>query len=342
MRVLALTTSYPAPEEPVAGIFVREHVEAARAHCDVTVVHLQRGASRRIEVERDDEAWRVRYPRRPATAWHLAAAWRGLRLGGEYDLVHAHFFLAGLPAVLFQRRPVVVSEHWSVFLPEDPARLGFGGRLAARVAFERARLVLPVSAALQRGIEASGVRGRFHVVPNVVDTELFRPAEGPREGLLAVGLFYEAKGFDVLLDALERLPEERLTLVGDGPLRPALEARAQRLEGRVTFTGRLPKARVAELMQRARLVVVPSRFETSAVVALEAIACATPVVGSAVGALPELLADAGGTLVPPEDPDALAQAIAGPEPPVDADRIRERHSRERIGAELAEIYRSVA
>lgn len=344
MKVLCLTTAYPTPEEPVAGIFVREHVEAARAHAEVEVVHLQRGGARRIEVERDDEAWRVRYPARPATGWHLAAAARGLRLVRGPDLVHAHFFLAGLPAVLFQRRPVVVSEHWSVFLPEDPLRLGPGGRLAARVAFGRAALVLPVSAALQRGIEAHGIRARFRVVPNVVDTELFRPGDGGREGLLAVGLQYPAKGFDVLLDALARLPEERLTLVGDGPLRAALEAQAERLgiADRVEFAGTLPKREVAELMRRARLVVVPSRFETSGVVAIEALASGAPVVASRVGALPELLAESGGALVPPDDPAALAAAIrAGAENGV-AERIRERHSRAQVGRELDEIYRAVA
>jgi glycosyltransferase involved in cell wall biosynthesis len=333
----------------VSGIFVREHVAAVRPHCDVTVVHLQRDRVRRIEVERDDELWRVRYPRRPATPWHLAAGLRGLRLERGHDLVHAHFFLAGLPAVLFQRRPVVVTEHWSVFLPEDPARLGRGGRLAARVAFGRASMVLPVSEALRRGIENAGVRARFRVVPNVVDGKLFRPGDGPRAGLLAVGLLYDAKGFDVLLAALGRLPGERLRLVGDGPLREALAAEAERcgVADRVDFHGFAAKDEVAELMRGARLVVVPSRFETSAVVALEALASGTPVVASAVGALPELLAGGGGLLARPGDPDDLAarirEALATTfDGDAVAERVRERHSRERVGAELVEIYRSVA
>ncbi len=348
MKVLVLTTAYPTPEAPVAGIFVREHVEAARPHAEVEVVHLERGDMRRIEVDRDDEAWRVRYPARPATPWHLAAAIRGLRLVRDHDLVHAHFFLAGLPAVLFQRRPVVVGEHWSVFLPEDPMRLGRGGVLAARVAFGRAALALPVSAALQRGIEAHGVHARFRLVPNVVDTSLFRPGSGERSGLLAVGLLYDAKGFDVLLEALSLLPGERLTLVGDGPLRQPLEEQARRLgiADRVVFRGHAPKVEVAELMQRARVVVVPSRFETSGVVAIEALATATPVVASAAGALPELL-DGSGTLAQPGDPTDLARAIRhelGVERSLAAvaAQVAERHSRERVGAELAEIYRAVA
>lgn len=348
MRVLVLTTSYPTAAAPVPGIFVREHVEAVRPHCDVTVVHLERCAVRRIEVDRDDEAWRVRYPAHPAAPWHLAAALRGLRLERSHDLVHAHFFLAGLPAVLFQRRPVVISEHWSVFLPEDPLRLSPPDRLAARIAFARATLVLPVSAALQRGIEAHGIAARFRVVPNVVDGGLFRPGAGTGEGLLAVGLLYEAKGFDVLLDALAQLPGERLRLVGDGPLRGVLEAQAERLgvAERVVFHGPAPKHEVAELMRRARLVVVPSRFETSGVVAIEALASGTPVVAGAVGALPELLAGGGGTLAPGDAAGlaaAIRETLASP-PAMDAvsRRVRERHSPQRIGRELAEIYRAVA
>lgn len=347
MRVLCLTTSYPTAAEPVSGIFVREHVEAAREHADIEVVHLQRTESvRRIEIEHDQEAWRVRYPARPATAWHLAAAARILRLVRGHDLIHAHFFLAALPAVLFQRRPVVVSEHWSVFLPEDPMTLGMSGRLAARVAFGRAARVLPVSTALQAAIEAHGVRACFRVVPNVIDTRLFQPGDEAREGLLAVGLHYEAKGFDVLLDALAQLPEERLRLAGDGPLRDALIAQASRLGlgDRVEFLGTLPKAAVAERMRRARLVVVPSRFETSGVVAIEALASGAPVVASRVGALPELLEHGGGILVAAGDPHVLAAAIRGDPPSMKgvAERIRQQHSRERVGRQLAEIYRAVA
>lgn len=349
MRVLALTSAYPTPESPVAGIFVREHIEAVRPYCDVAVVHLYRTDVRRIEIERFDDGWRVRYPRRPASPWHLLAARRGLALVADYDLVHAHFFLAGFPAVLFQRRPVIVTEQWSVFLPEDPARLGLAGRIAARVAFGRSAVALPVSAALRRGIEAHGIHARFRIVPNVVDTRLFHPGGESRSGLLAVGLLYDAKGFDVLLDALVHLPEERLRLVGDGPLRGDLEAHARRVgvADRVVFHGRAPKEEIAGLMRGAAVVVVPSRFETSCAVAIEALASGAPIVASAAGALPELLTSGGGVLVPPGDPRALADgirdALARP-PEMDgvAERVRERYSSERVGAELAEIYRAVA
>ena len=132
------------------------------------------------------------------------------------------------------------------------------------------------------------------------------------------------------------MPEERLTIVGDGPLRTALEARAARLgiAERVDFRGVLPKPEVAELMRRARVVAVPSRFETSGVVAIEALASGTPVVASRVGALPELLAGGGGTLVSPGDAAALADALVAAQPDDVSQAVRARHSREHVGAEL--------
>jgi glycosyltransferase involved in cell wall biosynthesis len=146
-----------------------------------------------------------------------------------------------------------------------------------------------------------------------------------------------------------RLPGDRLRLVGDGPLRGALEAEAARLgvADRVDFHGQASKEDVAGLMRRARLVIVPSRFETSAVVAIEALASGTPVVASAVGALPELLAGGGGLLARPGDPNDLADRIGEAletqlELSSVSERVRERHSQARVGAELAEIYRSVA
>jgi glycosyltransferase involved in cell wall biosynthesis len=356
LRVLVLTTSYPTPEAPVAGIFVREHVEAARPHCDPTVVHLERSdAVRRVEVERFDEGWRVRYPHRPATLWHLRAARRGLALVGDADLVHAHFFLAGLPAVLFQRRPVVVSEHWSIFLPEDPARLSPAARLGAKLAFERAAVVLPVSAALGRAIAALAPRARLEVVPNAVDTGLFHPAperpRGERLRLLTVGLIYEAKAHDVMLRGVAELRrrgvDADLDIVGDGPLRAAAEglARELGLDDRVTFHGVLSKPEIAERMRAADLFVLSSRYENNPCAVIESLASGLPVVATSVGGVPELVDDTAGALVRPEDPAALAdgvlrasQALDGYDRPVIARRAAERFGAPHVGGALAAAY----
>ena len=245
-RVLVVTSSYPTPAAPVAGAFVREHALAAARVAEVGVLHLERTRGLRvlrIEAERDGRLplWRVRYPWAPravSAAGLLAGAAAGLRAarraGFRPDLLHAHLLPAAIPTVALGRAvrlPTVVSEHWSVFLPEDPLTLAPPIRLAAKLALERAAYVLPVSAALARAIEAHGIHPRLRVVPNVVDTELFHPGSPrpPGSRLLAVALFYPAKGIDLLLQALPAVRGDwTLDLVGDGDERSAYEELARR------------------------------------------------------------------------------------------------------------------
>lgn len=368
MNVLFMTTAYPTPEAPVAGVFVKEHARAAAQHADVAVVHLDRGGGswatpRRVAGE-ELPTWRVGYRARPvpiSVAAHVAGAQRAYqavrRAGFDPDLIHAHFFLAGFPAVLIGRRtdkPVVITEHWSVFLPSDPMTLTATLRRAARYAYTHAEFVLLASDALRRGIEAEGITADFRLVPNVVDTALFHPGavrrvEEPR--LLAVGLLYEAKGYELMLEAIALLAAagRRFTLdvVGDGPNRSAYEELARRLgvTDRVTFRGLLPKSEVAEYMRAADLFVLTSRYESNSCVLTEAMASGLPVVATAVGGIPELVDAESGRLARPNDPAAVATEIAAAlddlerfDRPAIARAAKDRFSAERVGRMLADTY----
>ncbi len=369
MKVLFLTTSYPTPESPVAGVFVKEHARAAAEHAEIAIVHLDRGggsitATPKRVPDEEFPTWRVGYPARPAPvsiAAHIAGARRAYgalkRDGFEPDLIHAHFFLAGLPAVLIGRRddkPVVITEQWSVFLPSDPMQLTATLRRSARYAFEHADLVLPASEALRRGIEAEGIEASFRVVPNVVDTSLFHTqvreaAAAPR--LLAVGLLYEAKGYEFLLEAAARLAGEgrafHLDVIGDGPNRDAYEALARSLGvgDRVTFHGLRTKPEVAAAMRAADLFVLTSRYDNNPCVLIEAMASGLPVVATAVGGIPEMVDAASGRLAPPNDPAGIAAEIAAAldeierfDRPAIAQAAKERYGREHVGRMLADAY----
>jgi phosphatidylinositol alpha-1,6-mannosyltransferase len=140
------------------------------------------------------------------------------------------------------------------------------------------------------------------------------PLAAPR--LVTVGQLEQLyKGTDVLLHALRRLVDAgldpRLTIVGDGRYRPALEdlARDLGLAGRVTFAGLVPAgAAVRVFLDGADLFVLPSRAEGLPRALIEAMARGLPAIGSAVGGIPELLPP--DALVPPDDDTALAAAIA--------------------------------
>ncbi len=156
------------------------------------------------------------------------------------------------------------------------------------------------------------------MVANGVDTELYSPdasvARDPNE-ILCVGRASDPnKGLPGLIEALARLPQRvKLTLVDDDYPENVARKRAQQLgcEQRLALVGRVPTEELVHLYRRAALVVVPSRYEGFGLPAAEAMACATPVVATRAGALPEVVMQAGGgVLVRPDDPEALAAGIA--------------------------------
>jgi glycosyltransferase involved in cell wall biosynthesis len=375
MKVLFVTASYPTPDEHAVGIFVKEHARAAAAaHCDVAVLHLDRSDTRGVavaEVEGEEfPTFRVRYPESPpllsyaANVVGAAAGYRRVRrLGFDPDVIHAHFFLAGAPAVLLGKathKPVVVTEQWSVFLPDDPATLSPIVWRAARFAFEQAHAVLPVSEALRDGIAATGIHARFRIVPNVVDVARFHPPPEPVSTnsaparLLSVGALYEAKGWEYLLEAVALLARSRsdfhLDIVGDGPLREEYERTRRRLgiESHVTFTGWRTKDEVADLMRAADTFVLSSRYDSNPCALIEALASGLPVVATHVGGIPEMVPPDAGTLVPPRDPGRLAEALSATlDNRVHYDRAaiaaqaRARYGADEVGRKLMSIYQDV-
>ena len=154
--------------------------------------------------------------------------------------------------------------------------------------------------------------------------------------LIYVGRLTGEKGVDVLLRALAQLPQVCLRIVGDGPLRPHLEKLARRLaiETRVHFAGWQPWNR--EFLKRIRghlALVLPSYTEGLGLVLLEAMSQGVPVVGSAVGGVPEIVQhEVTGLLVPPGNVEALAGAI---------ERLRcSLELRQRLAAAALQVARS--
>lgn len=377
MKVLFLTPWYPTPDYAYAGVFVREHAKAARAAGnELVVLHLRGGPARRglWELEQDLDpnmtegivTYHVRQRSLPIPgtrplvyAWSAVQASRRIRAQGfRPDLIHANVYTAAIPGLLVGKVfgvPVVVTEHSTLFALR---KIGRGMALLTRSAFGRAVRVMPVCAFLQRAIEAYGIRARFTLIPNAVDTAVFHPApsktrsSGPHR-LIFVGNLEptEHKGFPTLLEALSLLRERRadwtLDVVGDGPSRPHHEksVAASALAGAIAFHGSRPKPEIAEMMRNSDLFVMPSRFENQPCVIIEALASGLPVVSTTVGGIPEMVSSADGVLVPPEDAKALAEALdqvlsnPGSYDGRDiAARAAARYGLAAVGSQLGEVY----
>lgn len=242
------------------------------------------------------------------------------------DIVHTHLVHADLYGLAAARRAgiraTIASRH-----DNNPFRRRVPLRWLNRRATLQARRIVAISHAIARFvIDVEGADPRavatihYGLGPDDHEGE---PRDVVREtrglaptGMLVgvVGRLIEQKGIDVLLDAwpgvMARHPDARLVVVGDGALRGRLSERATRLGlgASVVFAGWMPMAR--EVMSACDVVVIPSRWEGFGLVALEAMACARPVVASDVDALPEIVEPREtGLLVPPEDAPALSAAI---------------------------------
>lgn len=199
------------------------------------------------------------------------------------------------------------------------ARSGLSGTLRAMV--ERAGLaaadaVIVTTPELGRHVGDRVGPERIHLIPNGVDTTLFRPvpgAVGEAKTALYAGRLSEEKNLGALLEAAAELAQRvklQLIFIGDGPERPRLEARARLLQVAVTFLPFVEHERLAGLMAQADAFVLPSFTEGHPKVLLEAMSCGLPCVASAVGGNLSIVDDGRtGLLFDPAVPGALAACL---------------------------------
>jgi D-inositol-3-phosphate glycosyltransferase len=268
-------------------------------------------------------------------------AWR-ITHGLDYDLVHAHYWLSGIVGLALRERwgvPLVQMFHTLGRLKNDVARSTTDREPALRIGEEAAivdaadRIIAATDlerAQLVREYGASFLR--IAVIPCGVDTTLFAPGDPERArtalGLgggpivLYVGRITPIKGLEPLLDAVAHLRARqrpvRLLIIGgdaddslDGH-EASVRERAERLGlgEAVVFLGPQRQSDLRGYYVGADVVVMPSYYESFGMVALEAMACGRPVIGSRVGGLATTVRDGiTGFLVPEGDAVALADRI---------------------------------
>ncbi len=239
---------------------------------------------------------------------YLAAAW------GAADVVHLHHPhpLADFAVMARLRRtPLVITHH------ADTRR--FTSRLLARSALRRARaVVVPSRAHVALSSELQDYEPKIEVIPFGIDAERWRavppPPEGPPRAIF-IGRLARYKGVDVLLRALELVPELSLDIVGTGPEASRLRtlARALAISDRVRWWGETPDEDLPRRMAEASFLVLPSVTveEMFGLVLLEAMAAGRPVITTAVpsGVREVTLPGETGLEVPLRDVRALAIAL---------------------------------
>jgi glycosyltransferase involved in cell wall biosynthesis len=281
------------------------------------------------------------------------------------DIVHVHVLTReGFMGYLFARRfrvPLVISEHWSRYYPENDYFRGFLKKALTRYIVSRASAILPVSRKLMIAMITKGLKHpNYQVVPNVLDMERFRffpsPAAGGLKTIVHVSCFEDrSKNISGLLDAVNRLRTVRsdftLRLVGEGPDLGKMKSYASELalpENLVVFPGLKEGNELVTEYGNADFSVLSSRFETFGSVIIESLSCGTPVLATDSGIAAEVIDETNGEIVKPGDPAKMAAAL---DRMLDKCRSFDRNivrrsvegkfSPERITAQLREIYGSV-
>ena len=262
---------------------------------------------------------------------------------GECDVLHSHTWyanVAGLLGGLLHGIPHVLTAH--SLEPQRPwkvEQLGGGYRVsswAERNAYRNADAVIAVSQGMKTDILAVYPfmdPDKVHVVHNGIDTVLYAPdhdttvlerygVDPDRPYVVFVGRITRQKGVGHLLAAArDFVPEAQLVLCAGAPDTPeigaataaAVESLGETRTGVVWISEMLPRPDVVQLLTHATLFVCPSVYEPLGIVNLEAMACETAVVASAVGGIPEVVADGvTGLLVPyaPAYPEGFEAALA--------------------------------
>ena len=252
----------------------------------------------------------------------LRRLYRSLEAERPFDVAHQlNPVDVGLSLALAgARAPLVLGP----YVPDWPGYPKPGGQLARPVVLRVNRAIAgaqqrrATTALLSTPAAASRLAAPIHTreLPHGIDASAWVPGEasGGLDVLFLANLEVR-KGIHVLLDAFPRLvgrlPEARLLIAGGGP---ELGAVRERIAGspdleRVELLGHVPRERVMATMQAAAVYCLPSDEEPFGMTALEAMACAKPVVGTDTGGLAYLVTDQGGRSVRPRDPEALADAL---------------------------------
>jgi starch synthase len=343
MRVDVVTREYPPEVYGGAGVHVAELVAALRPSIDVVV--------RCFGMPRDEDDVHAYLVPPQLTTANPALATLGVDLQIAQDvegadLVHSHTWYAngaGHLAKLLHGIPHVVTAHsLEPLRPWKAEQLGGGYRISSeieRTAFEAADAVIAVSHGMRSDILRSYPAidpARVRVVHNGIDLDRWHPVDEPeivrdygidptRPSVIFVGRITRQKGLPYLLAAARLLaPEVQLILCAGAPDTPEILAEVQagvsalqaERTGVVWIEKLLSQPELAALLSASTTFVCPSVYEPLGIVNLEAMACGLPVVGTATGGIPEVVADGvTGRLVP------IQQVDDGTGTPVDPEQF---------------------
>jgi len=352
IRVLVLASIYPSKAQPVHGLFVKHRMLEVAKLCEIKIVSpipylpmvqfLERYRFRnhvpRKEIHDGVDVFYPRYLSIPLILKPLDSIFmffsliffiRKIKRDFDFDIIDAHFgYPDGFAAVLagfFFKKPVIITlrGHDIFELPRHPVRIR-----QVRYALKKANIIFSVAEALKEGAVKLGIPPqKIHVISNGVNIKRFSPLEkrkareivglpANKKIVFSVGHLVIRKGFQFIIDAIEKLNDKNIMLVicggssQEGNFEGELKLRASKAGVDVFFAGALKNEDLSLWYNACDIFCLASSKEGWPNVVLEAMACGKPVVATRVWGTPEVICNEKlGILVEKQDGKLLADAI---------------------------------
>ncbi|MFH0866806.1 MAG: glycosyltransferase [Bacteroidota bacterium] len=344
IKILFLSAWYPSRIDPMLGLFVERHARALATKCKVAVLYVQpvSQAKQKFESEIRNEGniteviiyyRNINFPLigtfLKAFRYHKSFK-KGFRIireeFGNFDLIHVNILTrTGVIAYLKKKSsgiPYIITEHWSRYLPLTNTYKGAFRKFMTKKVVKNASAFTAVTGNLKKAMIVHGLDHHdFRIIPNVVDTDFFKPAgykaERSKKEFIHVSCFEDrSKNISGILRAVRQLSINRqdflFRLIGDGIDSGQLKNYARLLgipEDSVTFEGMKTGDELAAYFRNADFLIMFSNYENMPVVINEAFASGIPVISTDVGGISEFVNKDNGILVKSGDEKALADAL---------------------------------
>lgn len=329
LYILFLNSWYPSRVLPNNGDFIQRHAEAVALKHKVTAIHIVSDCNYNQKIEIVDKNINevrtiIAYLKPSKNLFVKASRFykafvQILKLVETYDLVHVNVtFPAGIFALYlkwFKKKPFIITEHWSDYQHPLNKRIGSIRKFMTRSIVKNAKFICPVSKHLQNAMINFGLNGHYSSVPNVVNTNIFKPVDHSNNNFNIIHISNmddKYKNIKELLSVVNELqteiPNLMLTLIGSNNNRFGQLSNELSLKN-ILYINQIPHKEIAGYLNKSDLFVLFSNYENLPCVVLEAFACGVPVVATDVGGISEYFPKDFGFLVQPKDKKALKNAI---------------------------------
>ena len=379
IKVLFISQWYPHRYDPMFGLFVQKHAEAASIYANVATLYVHPDTTItkpevQITSEKGFQEIRIYFPAGGNSFMasvrkqlnYLKAYRQGFGIlresWGMPDVIHSNVLTrTGVISLIFKclhKTPYVITEHWTRYLTDSYSYTGFFRKCITQIVVKNSEAMLPVSETLKNALLANNLQNpNYIIVNNVVDDcffDIYPLLNRTKKRIIHISCFkQQQKNIKGLLRSVSALSNKRddfeLVLIGTGIDFDEIQDYANSLNFKsvaVQFLGEKTSIEVAEYLYNSDFFVLFSNYETAGVVIAESLVCGKPVLSTYVGAVPEYINKNNGLIIPIGDEKAL---LNGMDYLLDnfmnynseeiISEAKSKFSYKKVGYELNEIYK---